>query len=310
MSERDQALAQIVALAERHGLTQEEVRRALGARAAGPAKSRQGALARLFAYVGGTLVLAGACVLVGTFWDEMNSIERIVVTLGSGLAALVLSHLASLTPGRESLVTPLFLLAVLTEPAGIVVALREMSTGGNELLGGLVVSGVMAVQCLLVFASQGRGAPLFFALLFGVAAMSSALGLLDVDEELHALVVGVSTFLVTVAIARTRHAPITPPWYFASATLILSAWFSLVHGSLGELSEVALAGVFVYLSTVLRSRTLLATGTLGLLVYVGYFSGRHFADSVGWPLLLILLGVLMMSLGTVAVRIHRRYIKA
>jgi hypothetical protein len=31
---------------------------------------------------------------------------------------------------------------------------------------------------------------------------------------------------------------------------------------------------------------------------------------VGWPLLLILLGVLMMGLGTAAVRIHRRYIKS
>ena len=43
--------------------------------------------------------------------------------------------------------------------------------------------------------------------------------------------------------------------------------------------------------------------------YVGYFSGRHFADSVGWPLLLILLGGLMMGVGTAAVRIHRRFIK-
>ncbi|NOT28989.1 MAG: hypothetical protein HOP15_00915 [Planctomycetes bacterium] len=59
----------------------------------------------------------------------------------------------------------------------------------------------------------------------------------------------------------------------------------------------------------MRSRRLLATGTLGLLAYIGYFSGRHFEDSIGWPLLLILLGMVMMALGTIAVRIQRRYIK-
>ena len=76
-----------------------------------------------------------------------------------------------------------------------------------------------------------------------------------------------------------------------------------------EVSEVVLVASCIWLSTVLRSRTLLATGTIALLVYVGYFSGRHFADSVGWPLLLILLGGLMMGVGTAAVRLHRRYIK-
>lgn len=310
MSERERALAQIVALAAQHGLTDQDVRRALSARESGAARPRQGALGRLFAYIGGTLVLAGLCVFVGSLWDEMNSVERIIVTLGSGLAALVLSYLASLSPGREKLVTPLFLIAALAQPSGIVVALRELSSGGSELLGGLVVSGVMALQCVLFFARVRRGSVLFCALFFGGVALSAALALLEIEGEFNALVVGASCFLITVAIARSEHEPITPVWFCVSSVLILGSWFSLVRGSLGEISEVALVAGIVYLSTVLRSRTLLATGTLGLLAYIGYFSERHFEDSIGWPVLLILLGLVMMALGTVAVRIHRRYIKA
>lgn len=157
MSEREQALAQIAALARLHGLTEQDLRRALAAREPDAAKPRQGVLGRLFACIGGVLVLAGLCVFVGMLWGDMNSLERIVVTLGSGLAALVLSYMASLSPARERLVTPLFLIAVLLEPLGIAVALREFSTGGNELLGGLVVSGVMALQCGLIFARMRRG---------------------------------------------------------------------------------------------------------------------------------------------------------
>ena len=71
----------------------------------------------------------------------------------------------------------------------------------------------------------------------------------------------------------------------------------------------SLAGAIVYLSTIFKSRTLLATGCLGLLVYVGKVTGDRFADSIGWPLALILLGILMMALGAFAVRLHRRYIR-
>lgn len=266
-------------------------------------------LGRLFASIGGTLVLAGLGVFLATVWDELNALERIVLTLGSSLAALVLSYLASLSAERRRLVTPLFLIAVLTEPAGIVVALQELSTGGHELLGGLVVSATMALQCILLFARLRRGSMLFFALLFGGVALSSALALIDLDEELNALVVGTSYLLITLALRRTEHEPLTPFWFSVSSSLILIAWFGLVHGTLGEITEVALVAGCVYLSTILRSRTLLATGTIGLLCYIGYFSSRHFADSIGWPLLLVFLGALMMALGTAAVRIHRRYIK-
>jgi hypothetical protein len=308
MSARDEALAQIVALAERHGLTHADVGRALARRTAAR-KPRQNVLGRLFATIGGTLVLAGLGVFLSTIWDELGALEHIVLTLGSGLAVLVLAYLASLSATRQRLVTPLFLIAMLIEPAGIVVALRELSTGGHERLGGFVVSATMALQCVFFFARLRRGSMLFFTLFFGGVALSSALALIDLDEELNALVVGTSYLLTSLALRRTEHEPLTPFWFFVSSSLILCAWFSLVHGTLGEVTEVVLVAGCVYLSTVLRSRTLLATGTLGLLTYVGYFSGRHFADSFGWPLLLVLLGGLMMALGTAAVRIHRRYIR-
>jgi hypothetical protein len=67
--------------------------------------------------------------------------------------------------------------------------------------------------------------------------------------------------------------------------------------------------VCIWLSTLLRSRTLLAVGTLALVVYVGDLSGRYFADSIGWPLVLIGMGGLLMGAGTAAVRLHRRYIR-
>ncbi len=308
MTDRDQALSEIVAIAERHGLTHEDVRRALKARSPA-APPRQGVLGRAFAYLGGTFVFAGLCVFVGTFWDEMNSAERIVATLGSGIAALVLSLLSHSSPRREKLVAPLYLIAVILQPAGLVVAFGELSTGGEPLHAQLAIAAVMACQGALIFTRLRRTTVLFFLLLFAYTALASALELLHVTEELNGLVVGATCFLVTAGIGHTRHEAITPFWYFVAAALVQISWFEIVKDTAFELSFVALPCALVYGSTSLRSRTLLAAGTLGMLVYIGYFTSEHFADSIGWPLALILLGIVMMALGTAAVRINRRYIK-
>jgi hypothetical protein len=309
MTEREAALAEIAAIARRHGLTHEEVRLALEGRAL-ERPARQGLLGRALGYLGGTFVFAGLCVFVGTFWDEMNSAARIVVTLGSGLAALILSYLALASPRHEKLSTPLYLMAVVLQPTGMLIAFSELSAGGEPLHAQLAVSAVMLVQCLLTFARLRRTIPLFFTLLFGCAALGTVLELLDADPEVNGLVVGVTCFLVTVAVQRTPHAGITPFWYLVAAALAQVSWFALVEGGVLEISFVALPCALVYSSTSLRSRTLLAAGTLGMLAYIGYFTGEHFADSLGWPIALILIGFVMMMLGTAAVRIHRRYIKS
>jgi len=309
MTEREAALAEIAAIAQRHGLTHEEVRRALDARSVEP-PVRQGLLGRALGYLGGTFVFAGLCVFVGTFWDEMNSAARIVVTLGSGIVALILSYLAFASPRHEKLSTPLYLMAVVLQPTGLLIAFGELSTGGEPLHAQLAVSAVMLAQCLLSFARLRRATALFFALLFGCTALGTVLELVDAEPEVNGLVVGVTCFLVTVAVQRSKHAGITPFWYFVAAALVQVSWFGIVEDSVFEISFVALPCALVYFSTSLRSRTLLAAGTLGMLVYIGYFTGEHFADSLGWPIALILLGFMMMALGTAAVRIHRRYIKS
>ncbi len=41
--------------------------------------------------------------------------------------------------------------------------------------------------------------------------------------------------------------------------------------------------------------------------YLVWFTGEYFADSLGWPLALVIIGVLFIALSVLAVRINRRY---
>ena len=312
MSARDEALARIAELAEQHGLTPDEVRDALARRGAAPPAPRPprtAVLPRVAAWLGGSLVLAGVCVLIGMLWGDLGFLERVLITLGTGLIALVLAYMASLEPRRERLVTPLYLIAALTQPIGMALILDRFSTGRDEALGALAVAGVMAAQGALFSARVRRSSVVFVTLAFGAVALSAALALVDVDEEFNATVVGVALFLVTWGLTRTPYEPITPFWFGTSASIVLLAWFAMTRKGLGEFGGVVLIAVCIWLSTVLRSRTLLAVGTLALVIYVGDLSGRYFVDSIGWPIVLIGLGALLMGAGTAAVRLHRRYIK-
>ena len=342
MTLRDEALAQIAAIAKRHGLTAEEVHAALaeegmraaageqGMRAAhdethptGSARTaaamttdaavvrpvRSGPLARALAWLGGTFVLAGLVVFVGTFWEGMNSAERIVVTLGSGVVAFALAFLAHGAAKRDRLATPLYILASILEPAGLAVAFDELGHGGSILDAEIVIGSVMLAQSLLYLARTRRTVAVFTALAFGSLAAAAVFTRMEIDGNVTGLVIGTAVFLVTHAVDRSRHRVITPFWYFASAAAVLVATYDLVEHQFFEVATLAVAAGFVYLSTRIRSRTLLATGCIGILVYVGHYTREKFADSVGWPLVLILLGILMMALGAFAVRIHRRYIR-
>ena len=69
------------------------------------------------------------------------------------------------------------------------------------------------------------------------------------------------------------------------------------------------AAAFVYMSVNVRSRTLLFVATAAILAYTAYFTGEHFADSAGWPLALVVIGLVMIALSALAVRIDRRYMR-
>src|SRR6185503_16222570 len=115
-----------------------------------------------------------------------------------------------------------------------------------------------------------------------------ALDLLEVGNKEIALVLGGSMLLAAIGIDRTLHRDITPVWYLLGATAFLYGFFDMVDGTPVEIVFLAVAAGFVYLSVVLQSRTLLFVATLAVLAYTAWFTGQHFASSVGWPIALII----------------------
>ncbi len=309
MTAKEQALQQIADIAREHNLTPPEILAELS-----PSKeasdSKSTILTRLFGYLGGIFVLAGLGVFIEMQWEEMNAIARITITLGSGIATFVMALFAAEDERWEKTVTPLFLLAALLQPTGILVTLDEFSSGGDERHAILLTSGVLMIQQTLIFLKTRRTVLLFMSLIFAVSFYGTAMDLFDLDEDLIASTLGLSVLLVTHSIDRTRHAAITPFWYFVSSTAVMTGLFSLIRDSLLEICFLGAACGLVFLSTWVKSRSLLFVGTVAILGYVGYYTAENFSEAVGWPIALIIFGLLLIGLSSVAFRINRKYIAA
>ena len=217
--------------------------------------------------------------------------------------------LASREERFEKAATPLLLIAAVLEPAGMLVAFQEFGSGGDWRVAGLITAGAMAVQFGATFGRLRRSTPLFVALVFGTLFWWTALDLLEMGDKVIALVLGGSMLLAAVGIDRTGHREITPVWYLLGASAFLYGFFDAVERTPFEIAFVAAAAAFVYLSVMLHTRTLLFVATMAILGYTAWFTGEHFAESVGWPLSLIGFGMFMIALSALAFRIDRDYVR-
>ncbi|MGA7594689.1 MAG: hypothetical protein WCA64_05775, partial [Gallionella sp.] len=103
-----------------------------------------------------------------------------------------------------------------------------------------------------------------------------------------------------------RHARLSGLGYFFGSVMAYGGLFGLVHDSYFELVYLAITAAMLYGCVVLQSRALLFTTVLAMLGFIGYYTARHFANSLGWPVTLVLMGVAFLAVGTIAIKVRRK----
>lgn len=304
--ERADALRQITELAQRHDLSSDDVLAALqGAPAPSASQRTSSILARVLAYLGGILVLAGIALLVGLQWEHLAPAARVLVTLGSGFAIFLLA-LATLGDDRFArATTPLLLVAAVLQPVGLVVMLNEYAQGSDPRHGLLFVCGVMLVQQLLSFIACRRTTLLFVSLFFGAAGFGLVCDLLEVDFEITALALGTGLMAIAWTLDRSMHRSIAPLAWLAGSVFFLAGCWGVLEGTALEVAFIGIAAGVMYLATVVQSRVLLVVSVLALMSFTGYY----FADSLASAFGLIVMGLLLVGLSALAVSLDKRYLR-
>src|SRR5262249_14484999 len=143
---------EIAAIARAHHLSAAEIATALADSAPIEKQSRgRTVLVRVLGVLGGTFVFAGLAVFIALQWSDMNSASRVVITLGSGIAAFVLAVISIRDRRFASATTPLFLIAALVEPTGMFVVFDEFGHGGDWRIAALITTGTIGAQFAATF---------------------------------------------------------------------------------------------------------------------------------------------------------------
>ena len=148
------------------------------------------------------------------------------------------------------------------------------------------------------------------ALLIAICWMNS--GLFDriamtTSANWASLLTGMCVISTAYGLHKTgRHSGLAGLGYFIGAVMAYSGLFDLVHNTFFELIYLAITASMLYACVVLQSRALLFTTVVAMLGFIGYYSAQHFANSLGWPVTLVLMGVAFLAVGTVAIKVRRQ----
>lgn len=148
------------------------------------------------------------------------------------------------------------------------------------------------------------------ALLIGVCWLNS--GLFDriaifTSTNWASLITGVSVIFTAYGMQKAERYPrLITIGYFIGSIMAYGGLFDLVHNSSVELLFLAVAASLLYACVVLQSRALLLTTVIAMLAFIGYFSEKHFANSLGWPVTLVLMGIAFLSIGSIAIKVKQR----
>ena len=309
MTAKQDALIEVVELIKRHKLTFAEVSAAMSDSPEFKAEKSSGILQKVFGYIGGIFVFAGLAIFIGMQWNELGDIGRIMVTLGPGFCAFVLALVCLTNPRFEVAATPLFLVAAFVQPYGMAVALQEFSHGGNPMYGLMFICLLMAIQQGCTFWAKDRTVLALTTSFFGLAFFAAGMDVMHIHEDAIGLVLGASAMCLSWSLDHSRHRSIAGLGYFCGSVAFLVGSWDFLHNSPGEILLLGLSCGVIFLSTVVRSRTLLLVGTLSLIGFIGDYYAEHFIDQVNAALGLVLAGFALIGLGAGAVKINNKYIK-
>jgi len=148
------------------------------------------------------------------------------------------------------------------------------------------------------------------ALLIGIYSMNSGLFeriALASATNWASLLVGVSVMSAAYGLHKAgRYAGLATLGYFFGSILAYSGLFDLVHHTAFELGFLAVTAAMLYVCVVLQSRSLLFTTVVAMLGFIGYYTAKHFANSLGWPVTLVLMGVAFLGVGAIAFKVRRQ----
>jgi hypothetical protein len=323
--EKSALLQEVTSAAAQKSVTKDELVAAYNAGAPqGDGALRHLNLSRVLYYIGGAIIVIGISVLISQNWDALSVPLRVIVTLGSAVAAYIMGVLFSRYDNFDDIGQAFYFISGLVAPIGLGVLVDSM---GIQVGTTSVTLSLALVLFLVYLASffllKRRIVFMIFVIIFGTAVFHNLISLMiggnpiaDTAKllEYRALAAGVAYLFLGYYFAKGSLSPLTGSLYafgsiaFLGAAMALGGW-SPDQNAFWELFYPVLVFGLIYTSVFVKSRALLIFGALFLIGYILKLTGEYFTSGLGWPLALVLAGLAVMLVGYYTVRINKKYLK-
>lgn len=292
------------------GIIDEAQAEAILAAEPGAGPSRSALLAEVLAYLGSALVVAAVAVLVGDRWNEFSSLLQVLLVAAATAAGLGAGALARGRPGDAfARVTSVLWLASLGGVAGLcalVLGERNLDVPGDVAA---LVTVVVTLAVGVALYALHRGA-LQLVPVVGLSAAVAPLALQLTGTE-YQPAYGTLVLAAGAAWLAQSFRPVLRPGpvgfvaggvvAYTGCMIVADEWvtFGLALAVVGALGLVLVS---------LRTRELvhLFVGAVGLFITLPRFAVEVFGESVGAPLALLAVGVVVIAVAVLTGRLHRR----
>jgi hypothetical protein len=266
-----------------------------------PVGRARSVLVEAFAYLGGAVVVTGALLLASLFWSDLGDGARFLIlavaatTLGAAGAFVPATH--GTPAGR--LRSVLWLSAAGTAVPAFAVAAEWMGLGESETAV-LMTWGSAALAALLWYRWRTvlqQSATMLLAASGGAALVSS----FDVPDE----TIGLGVWTVGVVWALLAWCGLIRPWWLGrtagSALAVIGAMMTAASDP-GVVFTLATLAVLLGVAVLLRDPLMLGVGALGVVLNLPAAANRWFPGSVGVPLGLLVVGIVVVLVAVVMAR--------
>lgn len=266
--------------------------------------------------LGAIIATVGVIFFVFQIWEDLGSFGRIIITLGLGLLMTVIGSVLLKSRPNENLGVVFQFIGGLLIPGGALVTLFEFNMLDN-ISTVAVTFGILFVFYFLLNFVHKNIALTFFTIANGTAFIylftEAFIGKQFYNSgDLYAyltMIMGVSYLLLAQAFRNNWNKELIGILYFFGSIGLLSAAFSQIFDSMiWRMFYLFLVTGGFALAVYYKSRIILVISTLFLIAYVSYITGKYFAESVGWPISLVVLGFVFIGLGYISININKKYI--
>jgi hypothetical protein len=327
MATKEEILQYIKTLAAEKILTREEIITAYdegsGAKPDHALIKKLG-VSEILYYIGGAIIFIGISVLLWQNWSTLSALTRVLATLGSGVAAYFVGILFGRSEKTDAVGQAFYLISALVTPIGFYVVFDNAGFDAYSLGTQSLISGILLGAYLLSYLVFRRSIFVLFSILFGTWFFFVFTGFMTGGNPVFAdweffgyrtLVAGLAYILLGYSFAQGERSSLSNFLYgfgilgFLGAALALGGW-EPHQNAFWELIFPGLVFAALFLSVYLKSKSFLTFGSLYLMAYIVKITSEYFSSGLGWPLALVLAGLMMIGVGYMSIYLKRKYISS